>query len=31
MEALYEAGAAACLTKDQELDTIVDALKSAAA
>lgn len=31
MEALIEAGAAACLTKDQELDVIVDALKRAAA
>ncbi|HZR96183.1 MAG TPA: response regulator transcription factor [Gaiellaceae bacterium] len=31
IEALYEAGAAACLTKDQELDEIVDALKQAAA
>jgi DNA-binding NarL/FixJ family response regulator len=30
MEALYDAGAAACLTKDQELDEIVDALKTAA-
>ena len=30
IEALYEAGAAACLTKDQELDEIVDALKRAA-
>jgi DNA-binding NarL/FixJ family response regulator len=30
IEALYDAGAAACLTKDQELDEIVDALKSAA-
>jgi two-component system, NarL family, response regulator DesR len=30
-EALYEAGAAACLTKDRELDEIVDALKKAAA
>jgi DNA-binding NarL/FixJ family response regulator len=30
MEALYEAGAAACLTKDQELDEIVNALKTAA-
>ena len=28
IEALYEAGAAACLTKDQELDEIVDALRS---
>jgi two-component system response regulator DegU len=31
IEALYEAGAAACLTKDQELDEIVDAVKQAAA
>ncbi len=31
IEALYEAGATACLTKDQELDDIVDALKQAAA
>ncbi len=31
IEALYAAGAAACLTKDQELDDIVDALKKAAA
>jgi two-component system, NarL family, response regulator DesR len=31
IEALYDAGAAACLTKDQELDDIVDALKKAAA
>ena len=31
MEALYGAGATACLTKDQELDDIVDALKKAAA
>jgi DNA-binding NarL/FixJ family response regulator len=31
IEALYEAGAAACLTKDQELDEIVAALKQAAA
>ena len=31
MEALYEAGATTCLTKDQELDDIVDALKKAAA
>ena len=29
VEALYEAGAAACLTKDQELDEIVDAIKHA--
>ena len=27
IEALYEAGATACLTKDQELDDIVDAVK----
>ena len=31
VEALYEAGAVACLTKDQELDDIVEALKQAAA
>jgi two-component system response regulator DesR len=30
VEALYEAGAAACLTKDQELEEIVDAIKRAA-
>ena len=30
IEALYEAGAAACLTNDQELDEIVDAVKRAA-
>jgi DNA-binding NarL/FixJ family response regulator len=30
IEALYEAGAAACLTKDQELDEIVDTVKRAA-
>jgi two-component system response regulator DesR len=30
MEALLEAGAVACLTKDQELDAIVDALRRAA-
>jgi DNA-binding NarL/FixJ family response regulator len=30
MEALSEAGAHACLTKDQELDEIVDAIKGAA-
>lgn len=29
IEALYEAGAATCLTKDQELDDIVDAIKRA--
>ena len=31
IEALYAAGATACLTKDQELDDIVEALKQAAA
>jgi DNA-binding NarL/FixJ family response regulator len=31
IEALYEAGAVACLTKDQELDLIVDAIKRAVA
>ena len=31
IEALYAAGAAACLTKDRELDEIVDAIKSAVA
>ena len=31
MEALKEAGAVACLTKDQELDEIVDAIHRAAA
>jgi DNA-binding NarL/FixJ family response regulator len=31
IEALYEAGATACLTKDQELDDIVAALTKAAA
>jgi two-component system response regulator DesR len=31
IEALYEAGATACLTKDQELEEIVDAIKRAAA
>ena len=31
IEALYAAGATACLTKDQELETIVEAIKSAAA
>ena len=31
IEALYEAGAVACLTKDQELDEIVAALHRAAA
>jgi two-component system, NarL family, response regulator DesR len=30
VEALYEAGAAACLTKDQELEEIVEAIKRAA-
>jgi DNA-binding NarL/FixJ family response regulator len=30
IEALYEAGASACLTKDQELDVIVDAVMAAA-
>jgi DNA-binding NarL/FixJ family response regulator len=30
IEALYQAGAAACLTKDQELDDIVEAIKRAA-
>ena len=30
IEALYEAGATACLTKDQELDEIVDAINRAA-
>jgi DNA-binding NarL/FixJ family response regulator len=30
VEALYAAGATACLTKDQELDDIVDAVKRAA-
>ena len=30
VEALYEAGASACLTKDQELEDIVDAIKRAA-
>jgi two-component system response regulator DesR len=30
IEALYEAGATACLTKDQELEEIVDAIKRAA-
>jgi DNA-binding NarL/FixJ family response regulator len=29
IEALYQAGAHACLTKDQELDDIVDAIKAA--
>jgi two-component system response regulator DesR len=31
MEALQAAGAVACLTKDQELDEIVDAIRAAAA
>jgi len=31
IDALYAAGAAACLTKDRELDEIVDAIKAAAA
>jgi DNA-binding NarL/FixJ family response regulator len=31
IEALYEAGAVACLTKDQELEEIVDAIKRAVA
>jgi DNA-binding NarL/FixJ family response regulator len=31
MEALYEAGAVACVTKDRELDTIVDAVVGAVA
>jgi DNA-binding NarL/FixJ family response regulator len=30
IEALYEAGATACLTKDQELEAIVDTIKRAA-
>jgi two-component system response regulator DesR len=30
IEALYAAGATACLTKDQELETIVDAIRRAA-
>jgi len=30
IEALYAAGASACLTKDQELDVIVETVKSAA-
>ncbi len=30
IEALYQAGATACLTKDQELDEIVDAIRRAA-
>jgi len=31
MEALHAAGASACLTKDQELDEIVDAIRSSVA
>ena len=31
IDALYAAGASACLTKDQELETIVDAIKGAVA
>ena len=30
VDALYEAGAVACLSKDQELDEIVDAIRQAA-
>ena len=30
MDALRQAGASVCLTKDQELDTIVDAIRSSA-
>jgi DNA-binding NarL/FixJ family response regulator len=30
VDALYEAGAVACLSKDQELDEIVEAIRSAA-
>ena len=30
VDALYEAGAVACLSKDQELDEIVDAIRNAA-
>jgi DNA-binding NarL/FixJ family response regulator len=30
VDALYEAGAVACLSKDQELDQIVDAIRNAA-
>ena len=30
IDALYEAGAVACLSKDQELDEIVDAIRNAA-
>ena len=31
IEELYAAGASACLTKDQELDTIIEAIKQAGA
>jgi hypothetical protein len=31
MQALKEAGAVACLTKDEELDEIVSAIRAAAA
>ena len=31
LEALFEAGAVACLTKDQELDEIIGAIRAAAA
>jgi DNA-binding NarL/FixJ family response regulator len=30
MEAMKEAGAVACLSKDEELDVIVDAIRAAA-
>ena len=30
VDALYEAGAVACLSKDQELDEIVEAIRNAA-
>jgi DNA-binding NarL/FixJ family response regulator len=30
VDALYQAGAVACLSKDQELDEIVDAIRQAA-
>jgi DNA-binding NarL/FixJ family response regulator len=30
IEALYAAGATACLTKDQELETIIETIKQAA-
>jgi hypothetical protein len=30
VDALFDAGAVACLTKDEHLDTIVDAILSAA-